>query len=53
MSKSQSHRIVDNILRDLHGRKGVGDELDTIRSNDPDIYSDLVEDLREIVEFDL
>lgn len=40
-------QIVEVILSDLHGRSGVGDELDAIEF---DIYADLVDCLQEKVQ---
>lgn len=38
--------IVEEILNDLHGRKGVGDELDAIEE---DVYLEMKQDLIQIV----
>lgn len=40
-------RIVDAVLSNLHGRGGIGDELDAIEFN---LYVELVNDLTRIVD---
>lgn len=43
---SIAEKIVDAVLKDLHGRKGVGDELDMI---DGDIYDEMKAELIQVV----
>lgn len=43
-------QIVEAILHNLHGRKGVGDELDWVQSADPETYDELFTDLVDVTE---
>lgn len=45
--------ITKLILDNLHDRKGIGDELDQIKYDDPDIYLEIVHELSNIVEDNL
>lgn len=42
--------LIDIILNDLHGRKGIGNELDQI---DPEIYGEMENQLIELVTKEL
>ena len=44
-TKSIAAEIVEAILRDIEGRKGVGDELEAI---DPEIYDEMFADLVDV-----
>jgi hypothetical protein len=43
-TKDIAAKVAEEILRNLHGRKGVGDELDEI---EPEIYEEMFDDLVE------
>ncbi len=48
-----SLKITRLILDNLHDRKGVGDELDLVKYDDPDLYLEIVHELSNIVEDNL
>jgi hypothetical protein len=45
-----AEQIVNEVLGDLHKRQGVGDELDMVEHDYPDIYADLKDELKGKVE---
>jgi hypothetical protein len=47
MKELSTERIVDTVLTNLHGRKGVGDELDAI---DDTTYAEMRRELCDAVE---
>lgn len=49
-NESVSEEIVEDILDNLKGRGGIGDELYQIKSSSPDIYENMNVDLVKLVE---
>ncbi len=37
------------VLKDLHDRKGIGDELDGVRSEYPDTYREIKQSISKII----